>query len=228
MEFRVRISPELMESMTLAAIEAYCFSRPGRKSKNGAVKKKYTHEETLGYLWGQRRVEKGRTFIHLERMSVSISASRAPDSVVPNEKAARLMNDVVKRWSPQLSFLGDFHSHPYNDLAEVKKHSGYEFSQDDYQYLMDDDFSWKAASNRPLMIAVTVCRLGKVTASELTYIRSNICKYAIGEFQFWVNAAVGYIQHGERCITANKRSDVTLDAGNWYMNDASVRLSEED
>jgi hypothetical protein len=76
--FRVKVSQQLLEAMTLAAIEAYCYgSVTGRK---------WRPVETLGYIWGFRRQVQDKTVFFLDRMSLSISSIRASTSVEPNPK----------------------------------------------------------------------------------------------------------------------------------------------
>lgn len=226
--FRVRIAPEMLESMTLAAVEAYCFSRKGRRTALGGNTKRYTHEETLGYMWGVKRKTENTTIISVERMSISVTAKRMPNSVIPNEDAGRLMNEIVKSSSPHLTFLGDFHSHPYVTYEDVRINKGYEFSKYDYEYLLADDFAWRETDNQPLMIGIAVCRTERVRTSVLEYMRPNIASYAIGEFKFWINASVGYKEEysGKRRHTTDARSRVDLDVDNYLFNHAGNRVSE--
>ena len=108
MKYKVRVSPELLETMTLAAIEAYCYGN--------LYKKKNTAVETLGYVWGYRKQQNGTTVFYLDRTSVSISAERQYHSVTPNLDAAKLKNEGMMRGSAHLTLLGDFHIHHERNL----------------------------------------------------------------------------------------------------------------
>lgn len=231
MQYRVRLAPHLLEAMTLAAVEAYCYSRAGRRSGDRKVRK-HTFHETMGYIWGVKRYDKSRGawIISIERMSVSISAKRYPRAVEPNSDAARLMNEVVALSSPQLSMLGDFHSQPYNTREEVLGCNGFEFSKSDFDSFLADNYVWQQAENHPLMIAVTVCRLERVRASSLEYVRNNIVRFSVGQFQIWINAAVGWRIRGadgkmQREVSGNSRSPVNLDIDNFMINETGNRLS---
>ncbi|MGA6115475.1 hypothetical protein [Agrobacterium radiobacter] len=62
--FRVKLSEQLVESMTLAALEAYVLGDQSSRRNREKV-------ETLGYIWGVKKVENGSTTLFLDRMSVA-------------------------------------------------------------------------------------------------------------------------------------------------------------
>jgi hypothetical protein len=211
------MSPNLLESMTLAAVEAYCYGK--------RTKRKWNPVETLGYVWGFKKEEDERTIFYLDRTSLSISSSRERYGVLPNEEAARLKNQVVMRWSPHLTMLGDFHSHPYQTLSQVQKTTGFEFTAEDFKSLLTDDMMWDFSGNTPVMLAITVCRLGRVRENIGGHLRGNVYRYAVGEFQFWINVAVGYVgEDGKRHHTGNSHSRVELDIDAWHYNAARDRV----
>jgi hypothetical protein len=215
--FRVKVSQQLLEAMTLAAIEAYCYgSTTGRK---------WRPVETLGYIWGFRRQVQDKTVFFLDRMSLSISSIRASTSVEPNPKAAVLKNEVVTRWSPHLTMLGDFHSQSFRNLAAVTKLQGFEFSDEDFQSFLGDDFIWNQSENCPVMLAITICRLNRVREKFGGQVRSNICSYAVGQFRFWLAVSVGFLDElGNRQCTGNKHSKAELELEYWLYNAASDRV----
>jgi len=216
MDYCLRIADNALENMTLAALEAYCLGAGGKKKQI----------ETLGYMWGVTNTARGTTNIFVERMSVSVSARRHPDWVEPNDDAPRLKNEIIRRWSPHLKMLGDFHTHPYESLSEVADEKGYEFSDDDFECFIDDDFMWEESGNTPLMLVATITRLGKVRDSHgPTHLRSNIVAFDIGEFRIWLNASVGYLdEDGKRRCTRNKGSPVRIDLGPRLFNFSGDRV----
>lgn len=216
--FRIKISDNLLESMTLAAIEAYCLG-DGRS-------KELTKLETLGYLWGFKKISEEETVFLLDRMSLSLSAKRDRNSVTPNHKAVEIKNSVVERWSPHLSLLGDFHTHPYENLQEVNSCKGFEFSEGDISFLLNDDFLWEKSDQTPINLAITICELGRVHSKwGGDWIRNNIWQYDIGEFRLWINANVGYLDDdGDRQHTGNKRSKTILDLNTRFFNEKGDRV----
>jgi hypothetical protein len=215
--FRVKVSSQFLEAVTLAAIEAYCYGdKPGRR---------WRPVETLGYIWGFKKRDESETVLFLDRMSISISSTRGRDSVDPNPEAAVLKNEVVMRWSPHLALLGDFHSHPYRTLSDVNAINGFEFSDRDFAAFLSDDLTWRESADNPVMLAITICRLGRVRENFGERIRSNVHRFKVGQFQFWINVAVGYLDaEGKRCHTGNSHSKAVLDLDQWLYNPASARV----
>ncbi len=204
--------------MVLAAVEAYCLG-DGRRS--GAA-----HLETLGYVWGFGRIEDELTVLYVTKLSMSLSARRTNNSVTPNLRAALLKNEVIRRWSPQLSLLGDFHTHPYEDLSQVQGCNGFEFSTADYASFAKDDLVWNESGNSPLMLAMTICKLNRVhTSIGGEQIRGNVWRFDVGEYRLWLNAAVGELDaQGNRVATGNKYSKVDLDLNSRFFNISGDRI----
>jgi hypothetical protein len=218
--YHVRISAHLLEAMTLAAIEAYCYGeKPGRK---------WRPVETLGYTWGFRKAETDETFLFLDRMSLSISSLRARKSVEPNPEAQKLKNEVVTRWSPHLTMLGDWHTHPYRNLTELKDQNGFDFSPEDFGHFLSDDLIWEQSGSNPVMLVIAICRMDRVRENAGRRPRSNVCHYAVGQFGFWINVVVGFVDAaGRRHHTGNRNSKATLDIDLWPYNAARDRVHTE-
>ena len=223
MNFTITISDAALRTITLATLEAYVLG-DGRPRKTDSERTKL---ETLGYLWGfSREDSEGTIHFHIDLMSLSISAERSPDSVTPNEQAVRLKSELMDRWAPHLTLVGDFHSHPYGNLTEVRDISGFDFSDADETSFLADDFLWEQANGQPIMLAMTICKLARVhekLAAE--NIRSNIATFDVGEFRFWLNAAVGFLDgSAARCCTGNRHSDVELRLDSRFYNYSRDRL----
>jgi hypothetical protein len=159
-------------------------------------------------------------------MSLSLSAERTNGSVTPNAFAARLKNEVMTRWAPHRTMLGSFHTHPYQTLDEVKKCSGFEFSDPDFDCFHHNDFLWEQSGNNPVNFAMTICRLSRVRDSGWgECLRPNIWQFDVGEFRLWLNVCVGSLDdYGNRCLTGNKRSAAILDLNSRFFNEAGARF----
>ena len=163
--------------------------------------------------------------IFLERLAVSLSAERRTDSVTPKAEATNLMAEVMARLAPELTLLGDFHSHPYKDRATVNRIKGFEFSPGDFSSFIHDDDLWTHNPDGPVMLVVTVCRLNKVHDSAGQQVRNNVWQFDLGEFRFWINACIGYIDSaGQRQHTGNKYSNVWLDLNSRFFNLSGDRI----
>ena len=104
--YRVKLGTSLLESMTLATVEAFSFRGPRSSSKTGV--------ETYGYVWGSKKTyPDGDIVFFLDKLSVSLTAKRAALSVEPNRRAGKIKDELFKQLAPHQTLLADFHSHPY-------------------------------------------------------------------------------------------------------------------
>ncbi|MBD8653660.1 hypothetical protein IFT66_21425 [Rhizobium sp. CFBP 13726] len=218
--FRVKLSELLVESMTLAALEAYVLGDQSSRRNREKV-------ETLGYIWGVKKVENESTTLFLDRMSVSLSAKRSRSAVQPHQHAAELKSNLMERWAPHLMLLGDFHTHPYDDLNQVKKISGWDFSPEDINFLQHDDFLWKMSGDTPVNLVMTVTKLGKVRERDQAHcIRENLWEFDAGEFRFWLNVNVGYLDIlDERQQTFVDGDGAFLDLNTRFYNMKGDRIA---
>ena len=201
MNIEIRVSNRALESMVLSASESYVL---GDGHRIPIKKSHQNYKETYGYIWGiHRKINKNSTeYIYVDRFYESLSARRKSDSVEPNEDAVRLKNSILERWSPHLSFLGDFHTHPYESLKEVQKCKGWEFSPSDKNSFKLDDHLWKLANDRPIMLVMAVAPIEKVHDTTAESQESNCWRFNIGELRFWLTASVGYIRKSRSTVSS--------------------------
>jgi hypothetical protein len=223
--FHVTLSESALRSITLATAESYAFG-DGRRKKRTDMSGKSV--ETFGYLWGYQKATSGDLVqIHVDVVSVSISAEREANSVNPNVSAMELKAAIMERWHPHMQLLGNFHSHPYESYQEVKDTKGFEFSPADLSSHENDVELWDHCSDYPLMLVMTICKMSKVhDRYGVENIRDNIGCFDVGEFRFWLNASVGIEEDGIRMCTPNTRSPVVLSLDGKFFNSSGDRLLE--
>jgi len=216
MIYRVNISENALEAMTIAAIEAYLVG-DGRNKEL----------ETYGYVYGFRTSAGNQTRILVDRMHVSTSAKKTTDYVIPNETAEKLVHAILQRRSPHLLYLGDFHTHPYGTLKKVNKISGYEFSPPDLESFPNLDFLWEQSDDNPIMLVMTICKLRRVARTGGEFIRPNIWQFNVGEFRLWLNVVVGFESGIGRDHTGNNGNGhdrAFLDMDSLFYNERGERL----
>lgn len=225
----VRVSTPALREMVLATVEAYQLARD---KKNRAT-------EIYGHIWGHQRFLNDLVVYSVESVSVSSSSIGTHGTVDPNPKALALKQAVMDRWYPQLTLLGDFHSHPYDSLAEVMRpdkkdpqSKGFEFSESDFKSFSRDDVIWEAAGGSPLMLVMTICKLGSVREGYEANVRRNVQSFTIGEFRFWINGSAGYTieragRMPKRFVTPDRNSTLLMDVFPAAYNRARDRLIEE-
>jgi hypothetical protein len=203
--FRVRLGTSLLESMTLATVEAYSY----RGYRSGRL----TGVETYGYVWGSKKSQaNGDVVFFLDKLSVSLTAKKSAQYVLPNRLAAIIKDELFSQLAPHQTLLADFHSHPYANVKAMTHAVGFEFSDDDFNDFLSDDFLWDSANNNPVMLLQAVCRRSRSSASEMGWKRQNVFHFDVGQYRFWVNAVVGYLDgRGKRCHTGNVTRLVRID-----------------
>jgi hypothetical protein len=117
------VVPQLLTS----AIEAYEISHITDKKGSGK-----NRLETYGLLWGYALPARVNTPPRLVGVvaTVETSAERDINTVVPKYISLEMKKDFIREHWPQLELIGTFHSHPYDSLAEVKRHRGWRASKD--------------------------------------------------------------------------------------------------
>jgi hypothetical protein len=215
--YRVKLAPSLLESMTLATIEAFGFRGPRANRKSGV--------ETYGYVWGTKKIcRDGVTVFYLDKLSVSLTAKRSSLAVLPNSEVGKLKSQLLKRMAPHQTLLAEFHSHPYANRRVMRREAGFEFSNADFKSFLVDDLFWENAENTPVMLVQTVCRLGGSGGRSSGWQRRNVFYFDIDNYRFWVNAVVGYLDDkGKRRHTGNVTRSVIIEPIPFGQHCASRR-----
>lgn len=223
--FEITLSDTFIQDAVLSGVEAYARGDGRRRRASDA---RPPGVETIGNIWGISWAPDDKTHgIRLERFSQSIAARRSQHAVLPDPHARRLARGVAARFSPHLRLIGDLHTHPYEDLDDVEQNKGWQFSEQDFRAFLADDDLWEWSDANPVMLVLTVCRLKRVHDSTLDWPQSNVWRFDVGEFRFWLNVCVGYMDDdGERCHTKLGGGGPRVHMGiPLYFNEAGARAS---
>ncbi len=225
----VRFSDHALDAMLLAATEAYCLGVP-QKTPRGR-RKAPVSVEVDGYLWGYRTTKPGGdTSIFVDRFGPSVSSEKASGWVRPAEGSARLMNAIMERRAPQMTFLGTFHTHPYRSIKKVESVNGWQFSDGDRKCWSEldtgTDFADVYGDDAALWLVIAVARLQKVhmkvMAEQLRPNIPNIWKFDVGDMRFWVNAEL--VRPDEEGV-AESQGGVVLDMDPAFLNWTGDRIT---
>lgn len=217
----IRISDRALESMVLSASESFVLgdgARPSRRRKGPPS------VETYGFVYGFRRLlYNGEVeHVYVDRFYESLSAQRKIDSVKPQDDAVWLKNSIIERWSPHLTLLGDFHTHPYESREDVEKANGWEFSDQDIEAFRNDKGLWKLTKNRPIMFVMAVAPIMRVHSTEAEWKSDGTWVFNVGNLRFWLTAGVGYSKKKKRRLL--KRKDITVELDPRFYNETGARL----
>lgn len=130
----VSLSDTAFFSIVTSALEAYSVCHQDN------AEDEHVPVETYGNLWGYEATTKRKeSMLHVLLADCDVSAKREPGSASPADDAFKLKSDFADNFFPELEYLGDFHSHPY-DVSEVKtelelqRQTYHEQSSDDHKF----------------------------------------------------------------------------------------------
>ena len=112
-------------------------------------------KETYGLLWGSSVNKSNDTvYYQIDHVSADVEAERTADWVAYSERNLSLKRDIIEECWPSLSFLGDFHTHPYRRREDA--HGGYKLSEGDREDVeeVNRKFRFKADLKVSLVMAI--------------------------------------------------------------------------
>lgn len=134
----IQISDDALMEMSVAALEAYVVPQRYVNKSGKFLETEELELETYGLLWGHEvLLPDGDILYSIQKLTIDTMAHRRADSVYPSDGLNVIKDMITSYWS-KYSFLGDFHSHPYEHFSEVEQIQGYEFSEPDRKAMIDN------------------------------------------------------------------------------------------
>lgn len=207
----VSISEQAFFSIITSALEAYKIEHNIKLGGSSA------YVETFGHLWGYKKAEESAvsSTYRIVWADTSTAVERNKDSVTPKDAAQELKQDFVDAFFPELSYLGDYHSHPYSldgdgvsTELEVERKNLYRFSDSDFKsvkYIQDE-----VGLPYQVGLVVTVFEREKLVKRSLKVLDGQSClRFQYKNLTVWIKA---YVWEGD------------LDSGYRRKADKMVRL----
>jgi len=125
----VRLEARALQDLLLGAAEGY-------RVPQG---KGFKYAEVYGLRFGGSRGRPGRDdareqLVHVSRVATQLRAKGTASSVMPNAKSMKTQLDVATQFFPHLEIVGDYHTHPYDSLSELKRCLGLIRSRGRFDY----------------------------------------------------------------------------------------------
>jgi len=193
------VTQAALQDLLFVAAEGYRVPKhraAGRKP--GRPKAKFT--EVYGLCFGtvNQRLQETRwkvreVYYTVERCVPQLRALMRANSVDWNSESIKVQHDIASKLSPQWQLLGDFHSHPYRGLAELRAAPGWEFSAADQRVNRGFMAEVKALGHQPVVgLVIAVAKKGKsVSAGDPHGHGPHTMRYTLGPFEYvlggWVN-----------------------------------------
>lgn len=184
----VSLSEQAFFTVVSSALEAFQINHDGRSNK------KHVPLETYGNLWGQASVNRrGESILHVSLADVDTSAKRTPGSVQAEQKSFELKQQFVDRFHPEIEYLGDFHSHPYdpvnddvNNALQLQRDKRHEFSPGDFESVQ----TLRKERTYRLGLVVTVFRGEKPVARKSEHVGLSCIRFSYDGFTIWLKCHV--------------------------------------
>ncbi|QQO82125.1 hypothetical protein [Shewanella algae] len=186
----VSLSEQAFFTIVTAALEAYKVDHS--KLEDGSE----VRLETFGNLWGHSTKHNRSVVYHVSYADVSTSASREKVEVTPNDQAYNLKKEFVDYFFPEMSHLGDYHSHPYSVEDGIK--SELKLERDGFHKFSPGDFKAVRAEHKKkrdyrVGIVVTVFERDdeNFIARKVQWIDKTSCvRFQYNKMTIWIKAYV--------------------------------------
>ena len=190
-EVDVIVSVQALEEMLLGVFETYKVPKS----------KKEPFSEVFGLCLGmasRNRVtkkgsgQKTKWFVYVEKAVPQIRAKSDASSVIPNAKSISALIETSQSLFPQLEIIGDYHSHPYHNAAQIRRYRGWEASgQDeaDIALLYKDLKNLKQRKHRMRVSFVIAIGKGKASKNYKQNRKGNhVVRFAMAGCHVYISA----------------------------------------
>lgn len=198
----VSISDDVFFTTVAASLEAYKVRHDQKTLDDVPV-------ETYGNLWGYvSKSSNGSSIIRAALADVDTSAVTDNSSAAPKKEAFKLKDQFIRTYRPELEYLGNFHSHPYNleidkvkNVLDLERKGLFNFSDDDKRYfkqLQIDD------NNFRLALAITVFEPLQLVPRDDAYIEGHSCiRFSFDGITLWIKAHAYLASNGAKLPCKN-------------------------
>lgn len=187
----VSISDQAFFTIVTAALEAYAIDHGDPDSEEESK-----HLETFGNLWGYRsKSGLGEEVFRIAMADVSTAAHRGKGFVIDKEESYEAKEDFVSVFYPELTFLGDYHSHPYttpadgvNTELDLERHSLYQFSNADFssvKYQQDSGRDYRVG-----LVATVFERMEGIPRTSKHMDGASCIRFQYQDVTIWIKAYV--------------------------------------
>jgi hypothetical protein len=174
-----------IEDIVLVALEAYAVPK-GRGFK-------YT--ETFGICFGstksteEKRQAHGRhtiSYLHIDSVHIQLRAEGYANKVTYDLRSLETQMDVARHLFPQLDIVGDFHTHPYRDLGELKANKGWQYSRADEINIPEWASPLKEMGFHPRASLIVAIAKGGKRVAHPRRVGPNVIRFSVGKYHFYL------------------------------------------
>lgn len=144
-DYVVKITETALIHLCMMGLESYCVPAQFR--------------ETYGLLWGStNRDTNGTTYYRVEHVLTDAEAIRGRHAVEYNEDNIRLKVELMKSHWQDVVFIGDIHTHPYEDRPDAR--GGWRLSDVDRRDVEEKNTHFWREVNLRVNLVLSIHRMG--------------------------------------------------------------------
>jgi hypothetical protein len=194
----VWLDDKAVEDIVLVALEAYAVPRRG-----------VPFTETYGICFGstktteEKRMAHGKHLVrHIEVESVHIQlrAECYSSKVTYDLRSLETQMEVAKVLFPHLDIVGDFHTHPYRTVGDLKKYRGWRFSGSDEAVIPTWVDPLREKGYHPRASLIVAVATGGKRITRPGRFKRNVMRFSVNKYHFYVAC---YRIIGDRYSDAN-------------------------
>jgi hypothetical protein len=183
-EIVVWLDEKAIEDIVLVALEAYAVPRRG-----------VAFTETYGICFGstksteEKRLAHGKhtvRHIDVESVHIQLRAECYSNKVTYDLRSLEAQMEVAKVLFPQLDIVGDFHTHPYKTVTELRKNRGWRYSPADEAVIPTWVDPLRAKGYHPRASLVVGIATGGKRITSPGRLKANVIRFSVNKYHFYV------------------------------------------
>lgn len=180
----VWLDGKAIEDIVLVALEAYAVPRQGAR-----------FTETYGICFGSIKPMEGKRqahgrhttrYIHITSVHIQLRAEGYPNKITYDLRSLDTQMAVATHFFPQLDIVGDFHTHPYKDVKELKSLKGWRYSSSDEAGIPTWVSPLRKMGYHPTTSLIVGIAKGGKRISRPGMLRPNVVRFSIEKYHFYV------------------------------------------
>jgi hypothetical protein len=183
-EIVVWLDEKAIEDIVLVALEAYTVPRRG-----------VAFTETYGICFGstksteEKRLAHGKhtiRHIDVESVHIQLRAECYSNKVTYDLRSLETQMEVAKVLFPQLDIVGDFHTHVYRTVSELREAKGWRFSSADQDVIPTWVDPLREKGYHPRASLIVGVATGGKRISHPGRLKKNVIRFSVNKYHFYV------------------------------------------
>ena len=180
----VWLDDKAIEDIVLVALEAYTVPRKGVR-----------FTETYGMCFGSTKIKEeerqadgkhSTRYLHVSSVHIQLRAEGFSNKVIYDLRSLEAQMEVASHLFPQLDIVGDFHTHPYKTVDELRAIKGWEYSDSDEAVIPDWAGPLRRMGYHPRASLIVGIATGSRKIPKPGRFKPNVIRFSIDKYHFYI------------------------------------------